>query len=135
MPSRPVGVTDAASGTTVAEIDVIERPSPDLTTTTTADRRANVRHRIKRDLSMAGPSPLDDARFKSTRVPGRGPRPERKPAREYPVQLVGAGNLEVRDPGVLPVQLPPGFLRLEDSQAAGGKPRCRVHVGIVLRIT
>lgn len=37
MPARPVGVADAVSGATTAEIDVIERASPDLFTTTTAD--------------------------------------------------------------------------------------------------
>jgi hypothetical protein len=35
--TRPVGVADTAPGTAVAEIDVVERASPDLTTTTTAD--------------------------------------------------------------------------------------------------
>src|SRR3990172_6184056 len=37
MPSRPIGVTDTASGTGVADIDTLERGSSDLTTTTTAD--------------------------------------------------------------------------------------------------
>jgi hypothetical protein len=37
VPTRPVGVSDTAPGTAVAEIDVVERASPDLTTTTTAD--------------------------------------------------------------------------------------------------
>jgi hypothetical protein len=37
MPSRPVGVTDTANAAGVVEVDVIERASPDLTTTTTAD--------------------------------------------------------------------------------------------------
>lgn len=37
MPSRPVGVTDTANADTVAEIDVVERMSPDIRTTTTAD--------------------------------------------------------------------------------------------------
>ncbi len=37
MPSRPVGVADTANADAVAEIDVVERASPDLTTTTTAD--------------------------------------------------------------------------------------------------
>jgi hypothetical protein len=37
MPSRPVGVTDNPNADTVAEIDVVERMSPDLRTTTTAD--------------------------------------------------------------------------------------------------
>jgi hypothetical protein len=37
MPSRPVGVADAGNADAVAEVDVVERASPDLTTTTTAD--------------------------------------------------------------------------------------------------
>ena len=37
MPSRPVGVADTANAAAVADIDVVERASPDLTTTTTAD--------------------------------------------------------------------------------------------------
>jgi hypothetical protein len=37
MPARPVGVTDTATAVGVAEIDVIERASPDIFTTTTAD--------------------------------------------------------------------------------------------------
>jgi hypothetical protein len=38
MPSRPVGVADAdVTGATFVDVDTVERPSPDLTTTTTAD--------------------------------------------------------------------------------------------------
>lgn len=37
MPTRPTGVTDTANADTVTEIDVVERPSYDITTTTTAD--------------------------------------------------------------------------------------------------
>jgi hypothetical protein len=37
MPTRPTGVTDTAPATGVLEADVVERASPDLTTTTTAD--------------------------------------------------------------------------------------------------
>lgn len=37
MPTRPTGVTDAAASTGVVGVDVLERPSPDLITTTTAD--------------------------------------------------------------------------------------------------
>lgn len=37
MAGRPVGVTDVANAAGVAEVDVVERASPDLTTTTTAD--------------------------------------------------------------------------------------------------
>lgn len=37
MPSRPVGITDAAPGTAIAEVDLVERASPDIITTTTAD--------------------------------------------------------------------------------------------------
>ncbi len=37
MPTRPVGVADTANADTVVEVDVVERASPDLTTTTTAD--------------------------------------------------------------------------------------------------
>lgn len=37
MPTRPTGVTDTTNADTVLEVDVIERPSPDLTTVTTAD--------------------------------------------------------------------------------------------------
>lgn len=37
MPQRPVGVTDAANAAGVADIDVMERASPDIFTTTTAD--------------------------------------------------------------------------------------------------
>ncbi len=37
MPSRPTGVTDTANADAVLEVDVVERPSPDLFTTTTAD--------------------------------------------------------------------------------------------------
>lgn len=36
-PSRSVGVADTAPGTAVAEVDVLERASPDITTTLTAD--------------------------------------------------------------------------------------------------
>lgn len=41
MPSRGVGVTDNANADTVAEIEVIERASPDIRTTTTADPGAS----------------------------------------------------------------------------------------------
>lgn len=37
MPSRPVGITDTGIGTGIADIDVMERPSSDIATTTTAD--------------------------------------------------------------------------------------------------
>lgn len=37
MPTRGVGVTDTATGAAVAEVATIERASPDITTTTTAD--------------------------------------------------------------------------------------------------
>lgn len=37
MPSRPVGVADTANAAAIVEVDVVERASPDLTTTTTAD--------------------------------------------------------------------------------------------------
>lgn len=37
MPTRPVGVADTAPSTTSVEVDTVERPSPDLTTTITAD--------------------------------------------------------------------------------------------------
>lgn len=37
MPARPVGVTDAAPDAAVVEVDTIERASPEITTTTTAD--------------------------------------------------------------------------------------------------
>lgn len=37
MPSRPVGVTDVATGVGVVEVETIERSSPDVRTTTTAD--------------------------------------------------------------------------------------------------
>jgi len=37
MPSRPTGVADAVNADATLEVDVVERASPDLTTTTTAD--------------------------------------------------------------------------------------------------
>lgn len=37
MPTRTAGVNDLASGASVVEVEVVERASPDLTTTTTAD--------------------------------------------------------------------------------------------------
>lgn len=37
MPSRPVGVADTANAAAIVEVDVVERASPDLTTTLTAD--------------------------------------------------------------------------------------------------
>jgi hypothetical protein len=37
MPSRPVGVTDTTNASGVAEVDTVERASPDIVTTTTAD--------------------------------------------------------------------------------------------------
>jgi hypothetical protein len=37
VPSRPAGVADTAPGTAVVEVDVVERASVDLVTTTTAD--------------------------------------------------------------------------------------------------
>lgn len=37
MPTRPTGVNDAANADTILDVDVIERPSYDIFTTTTAD--------------------------------------------------------------------------------------------------
>lgn len=37
MPTRPTGVTDNANAAGIVDVDVIERPSYDITTTTTAD--------------------------------------------------------------------------------------------------
>lgn len=37
MPTRPTGVADTTAGVSVVEVDVVERASDDLTTTTTAD--------------------------------------------------------------------------------------------------
>src|SRR3954469_23791260 len=37
MPGRPVGVADASNADNIAEIDVVERASPDIRTTSTSD--------------------------------------------------------------------------------------------------
>ncbi len=41
MPTRPTGVTDTANADGVVEVDVVERPSYDIVTTTTADPGAS----------------------------------------------------------------------------------------------
>ncbi len=57
MPTRPVGVTDTATAAGVVEVDVVERASVDIKTTSTADPGSGGTSLAVTDLSLGGKAP------------------------------------------------------------------------------